>query len=401
MAARAVVWTRSPPTIAPRFPALLDKFPDEYAIITDKAEADKCAMPDFLEYMTTPRVMQAASVFLVGANKQQYFGMIKDDASASPEARLSAKLIVAATRDAYYQSDQARYITKNGRPLKLLCEGKMELVCAKTLRVGADAVARFQDVSFADLDACDPPRAAVDVPNVDAILWCTGYTTKLAWLAEDLPRDPRAWYKHCFAPGYGASLAMVGWARGHQGGIPQMAELLARYHALLVAGERKLPADYAARAARDGAEETAYYRLSPQLRPLVDYPAFADSVAALIGCEPRAPNPLLDPAKCFKYWTYPLWACWFREAGPGAAPDVLDDVLGRFPVKESVAVSRNNSPAPFGVFPMLVIGAISALLQLAPSLVGLATGKFAPGFTAGWGWAKPKHRVLHRGAAPA
>jgi hypothetical protein len=23
------------------------------------------------------------------------------------------------------------------------------------------------------------------------------------------------------------------------------------------------------------------------------------------------------------------------------------------------------------------------------------------GFTAGWGWAKPKHRVLHRGAAPA
>ena len=66
-----------------------------------------------------------------------------------------------------------------------------------------------------------------------------------------------------------------------------------------------------------------------------------------------------------------------------------------------MAVSRNNSPAPFGVFPMLVIGAISALLQLAPSLVGLATGKFAPGFTAGWGWAKPKHRVLHRGAAPA
>ena len=116
---------------------------------------------------------------------------------------------------------------------------------------------------------------------------------------------------------------------------------------------------------------------------------------------PARDQPAPDPARCFKYWTYPLWACWFREVGPGAAPDVLDDVLGRFPVKASVAVSRNNSPAPFGVFPMLVIGAISALLQLAPSLVGLATGKFAPGFTAGWGWAKPKHRVLHRGAAPA
>jgi dimethylaniline monooxygenase (N-oxide forming) len=168
-----------------------------------------------------------------------------------------------------------------------------------------------------------------------------------------------------------------------------------------VSGARTLPPDYAVRARAEGDAETAYYRLSPSLRPLVDYPAFADSVAELVGCAPRAPNPLANPVRCFKYWTYPLWACWYRENGPGAAPDVLDDVLDRFPVKTSVAVSRGNSPAPFGVFPMLIIGIISACLQFAPSLLGLATGKFGLGFTPGWGWAKPKHRVLHRGQPAA
>ena len=87
---------------------------------------------------------------------------------------------------------------------------------------------------------------------------------------HSLGLDPRAWFKNCLPPAYGGSLAVVGWARPHEGGVPQCAELLARYHARLVAGLSTFPADAAEAAAREADAAARYFFVTPGLKTLVE-----------------------------------------------------------------------------------------------------------------------------------
>jgi dimethylaniline monooxygenase (N-oxide forming) len=119
---------------------------------------------------------------------------------------------------------------------------------------------------------------------------CNGYTAQFPWLQiPGFDSNPRSWFLHCFPKNLGDSLFFIGYARPHQGGIPAMADILSRYVAQVVAGERKLPDDYAEQARQNGIAEREYYYISPDLHILVDYNAFLESVARRIGCEPRLP----------------------------------------------------------------------------------------------------------------
>ena len=74
--------------------------------------------------------------------------------------------------------------------------------------------------------------------------------------------SPRYWFKHCFptADKLANKLAFLGYARPHQGGIPQCAEMLARYVAQMIAGNLALPNDYKQRALAEGTcEEECYF----------------------------------------------------------------------------------------------------------------------------------------------
>ncbi|KAH8045993.1 N,N-dimethylaniline monooxygenase [Aureococcus anophagefferens] len=109
---------------------------------------------------------------------------------------------------------------------------------------------------------------------------------------------------------------------------PQCAELLARYHAMLLSGDKALPDDVAKRTKEEADAETAFYFATPHLTSLVDWPSFSESLAKLIGCTPSAPS-FLRPLKFLQWWYLPSWSCWFRQRGPGAKPETLKAVLDR------------------------------------------------------------------------
>ncbi|KAH8057001.1 N,N-dimethylaniline monooxygenase [Aureococcus anophagefferens] len=89
-----------------------------------------------------------------------------------------------------------------------------------------------------------------------------------------------------------------------------------------------------ARAAAEGAAEREYYGRSPNLEVLVDLPSYMESVARLIGCEPRVP--WWRPALCVKFLFYPAWPCWYRLRGPGADEAAAMAVLDAFPLAKSL-----------------------------------------------------------------
>ena len=73
----------------------------------------------------------------------------------------------------------------------------------------------------------------------DLVLFCTGFDTKMPFLHEAIAGAPR--YLHTFNPAIGASFGFIGFLRPAFGAIPPLAELQARWFALLPRGKLALP----------------------------------------------------------------------------------------------------------------------------------------------------------------
>jgi len=401
-AASTTVWARRPFLIAPRFPELIQKDTthDEYDLMGDEAQWSKVPMTEFLEFVNTSKIFNMCPLWLWSFLRQSFWEVCQAPKSTSAPAfrtlsmwsQLLWKDATSSTvkSRAYWQADQAAFATKNSRIASMVAKDAVRLVLATDAKFSESSVT-FSNVTADGAVRIDPPEERT-LDHIDLIVGCVGYETRVDFLdpkALGIELDPRTWYKHCFPPGYAdGSLAFVGYARPHQGGIPQVAELLARYHALVVTGAKKLPANYESIALEEGAAETNYFFLSPKLKSLVDYPGFATSVARLIGCEPRMPNPLFSPAMFVKYWIYPLWPCWFRLRGPGAnkasAMTVLRD---RFPLSKMGPIP----PPPF------IISAIVVPVQLAMNLVThlLKAGTKGASLGAHFLWNRSKMYILH------
>ncbi|CZR56845.1 uncharacterized protein PAC_06734 [Phialocephala subalpina] len=177
--------------------------------------------------------------------------------------------------------------------------------------------ARKQTCEFHMLDGTAQQR------DFDAVVLCTGYRTEFPWIQlENFNPNPRSWFLHCFPEDLGHCLFF--------GGIPVMTEMLSRYIALLLHGERVLPLDYAAQARRDEEAEREYYFMNPNLSSLVDYNAFLESVARrLLWVATAAGFFLFENGLLLKWWFYPHWAIWYRQRGPGAVPTLPGAVLQR------------------------------------------------------------------------
>lgn len=393
VAKRTVMWGRRRPAFAPRFPILMaDPDFDEYKAITDPNH--KFELCDFLEYSTTARIQQEPSVGLMGAGKQQYFRGLETDSNMPLAAKFSLGLIQRATRHTYYRADLSMWVTKNGRPIKPIISGRLEFVVAAKVSFEPNA-ATFSEVFQIGLDeTAEDPNKTFRIDNLDTIVWCTGYKTHFKWLeVPNIEMNPRTWYKHCLPPHYGPKLAFIGWARGHQGGIPQMAEMCARYVALLLSGKRKLPANYEELAIAEGQAEEVFFVNSPNLKSLVDYPSYMDSVAKLIGCKPSAP---WNPLRFAQYYTYPLWCYWYRSVGPHAKPEVLRDVLDRFPFpSKGIRMSIDKVAMPFfSCSPFLFIACVQTVVQKVVNIIGILASPFVDRKTREL-FLKPKHFVLH------
>jgi len=171
--------------------------------------------------------------------------------------------------------------------------------------------------------------------EADAILFCTGYRDDFAFMPPDaVPanNDVRKLFLHAFKPDVGPSLAYVGFSRPTTGAIPACSELVARYFALLVSGERTLPADAADRALRDEQYEDALIYNSIEVRSCVNPCEYMDAVARLIGCYRSHYYYALRPYRYMRWLSALNCAARFRLTGPHACPEQAEAWLDRIPI---------------------------------------------------------------------
>jgi len=190
----------------------------------------------------------------------------------------------------------------------------------------APAIARFDGprVLFEDGSHFDP----------DLIIWCTGFEARIPMLEPSLADAPR--YLHTFNPDVGASLGFIGFLRPAFGAIPPLAELQARWFALLQSGRRTLPPAREMRgaiASWNDFRAHVFRPVPPRLEHLVDHTWFADALAAEVGCKPSR-RALAGESRTFrrKFFAAPFVAAQYRLVGPHADPELARTVIGALPI---------------------------------------------------------------------
>lgn len=197
------------------------------------------------------------------------------------------------------------------------------------LRVNDRGVARIEGrrVTFADGAS----------EEFDAIVLCTGFKKDFAALGPDLAvkdNNVRNLYKHAFAPQHHGRLAFIGFVRPYTGGIPIVAEMQARYFALLCSGKHRLPADVAQRIAREKQWEDEMVALSPRHPETIPSQSmFLDGIAREIGCLMTLPELARHPRLLVRHWFYPFNQACFRLTGPhsdreAALRELMHDKVG-------------------------------------------------------------------------
>ncbi|KAH8659898.1 hypothetical protein BX600DRAFT_482046 [Xylariales sp. PMI_506] len=376
----------------------------------------------FLEAATTNRMSAAQNVYLYGLWRRVLWNLPILNSSLNT-------MCLESTKPAFFLNDQATFVTKNQRMCEAVGEGKVEVVVSPTMS------ANGRTCTFQVEGSSKPQKREFDT----AVL-CNGYRTEYPWIKIDgLSANPRDWFLHIFPPALGHCLSFVGYARPHQGGIPPMAEIQARYVAQIIKGDRTLPSNYATLARHDAAAERNYYHISPNLNTLVDYAAYLENVARRVGCEPHLPLScillynvniatgmmlaaslfslldlggyrnsvlglwaaslagffLVDDGLLIKWWFYPQWPVWYRQRGPGADPKFLQGVLRRVPLWRSTAITRGFILLLAWSIPTYCLQRIISPILLLPHLLLTALGIR---FREAWGGLlRPKMVVLHSG----
>ena len=207
--------------------------------------------------------------------------------------------------------------TKNDEFVRAIATGRCRRV---------PAIARFdgERVVFVDGSAFTP----------DLVIFCTGFETRVPFLDAQLAGAPR--YLHAFNPDVGASLAFIGFLRPAFGAIPPLAELQARWFALLQSGAVKLPSR---EVMQQSIDYWTHYRahffgaLKKTLPHLVEHTPFCDALAERIGCKPAWQDIRRESRRfCYKFMAGPFVAAQYRLVGPHAKPEIARAVIENAPV---------------------------------------------------------------------
>ncbi|MFY9822040.1 MAG: hypothetical protein WAM82_11710 [Thermoanaerobaculia bacterium] len=180
----------------------------------------------------------------------------------------------------------------------------------------------------------DPRHADLQVQRGQAADGHGESSIPAEWLGGLEVKDVRRLFKHAFHPDLGPRLALIGWTRPFNGGVPACSEMIARYFALLCSGKRELPArpDLEQRIAEDLAHEETAFAQTRHVRTLVDFNTFLDSAAELVDCAPRLADYLDDPPLLYKLICGSSIAATYRLRGPGADREMARKVILRLPV---------------------------------------------------------------------
>ena len=203
------------------------------------------------------------------------------------------------------------------------------------------AIARGQCTLAPAIDRFEGPRVIFTDGRQfepDLVILCTGFDTRIPFLDEEIVDAPR--YLHAFNPSLGANLAFIGFVRPAFGAIPPLAELQARWFALLQSGRLQLPSGERMRAsiARWTQFHTHMFRpLKGRLGHLVDHTSFCDELATQIGCKPSR-DALRRESLGFRlrFFAGPFVPAQYRLVGPHARPEIPRDVIARIPIVHPV-----------------------------------------------------------------
>jgi dimethylaniline monooxygenase (N-oxide forming) len=228
-----------------------------------------------------------------------------------------------------------RKIVQNGKDpvLRLLGE---HILCAeeepgsvvtKTERIFEAQAAGKLDIEVGQVEQIQGSRVTFSSgrqEDFDGIVLCTGFAFSLPFLTkEDQFGDIRDCYLQMFHPRL-PEVAFLGFVRPQQGGIPLMAELQARYLALVWGGQRTLPSNIETLARADGQKWRDEFFATPHVFGLVNGLRYNENVADLIGCRPPIPNPVTHFDEHLRYWFHHIWPSQYRQVGPGAVPEATD-----------------------------------------------------------------------------
>ena len=173
--------------------------------------------------------------------------------------------------------------------------------------------------------------------QVDAVVFCTGYKNYVPFLPEQLKQvDPRTCYKHMFHTQYRDRMVWIGWARPGFGSQFPIMEMQARLFALICTEQLTLPT-YEEMEQTISKDRDKYLKQiehnAARIRSLVDYHAYMDDLAKIIGCQP----PFWQ-----YFFLYPrLWlrmvygatqATQFRLRGPGQKEALAQKLIAKLPI---------------------------------------------------------------------
>ncbi len=253
-------------------------------------------------------------------------------------------------RSHHYRSNWTQQIvfSKNVSFITNLVNGKLGLNDAGVESIAGKHV-RFKDGKSGEFDT---------------ILLCTGFKMDFSALGADLSvkdNNVRNLYKHAFHPGHGGRLAFIGFVRPYTGGIPVIAEMQARYFALLCSGKHHLPGDVEQRIAREKDWEDRTVALSPRHPETIPSRSlFVDAMAIEIGCLMPLAALVRRPRLLIRHWFYPFNQACYRLAGPHSLPDIatremLSDRIGPLNMRVSTIFLLPLLFLPRSVHPKYVL----------------------------------------------
>lgn len=215
-----------------------------------------------------------------------------------------------------------RFLTKNDVFIEDIAAGKLEVKVAQIKNIQGNVV-HFSDGSSGEFDF---------------IVCNTGYLNEFSFVDQGAYlSNPRDSLKHMLHPKLQHQLAMVGWARPTQGGVPVSSEMQARYIALLLSNKKAWlnEAEAGAIIKQDRHYEAALFKGSAGLKSLVDYHQYMRSMAELIGCQPKQLS-WVQPKLFFKYWYGSHLSHFYRLSGPGENERLMKRVIHSLPITQTL-----------------------------------------------------------------
>lgn len=208
-------------------------------------------------------------------------------------------------------------ITKNERLFTHIVDGEVDSNFSGIERLTKDSVV-FKDGR---------------IEKIDMIMFCTGFKTTFPFLNVEI-NNTRDLYKQMFYHEFDKTLAFIGFARPHQGGIPSLSEMQSRYFALLCSDKREFPSrsQRVEQAKKDKMSWEKEYYITPHVSSLVNYNKYIDSIAALVGCQPKIPSFFEDRKMFLKMWFGTQFSAQYRLTGPHAKPEPALRFLEKFPI---------------------------------------------------------------------